>query len=169
MHDAVITDLNSRVQLQFEDQSFLNLSGDGHIIIDKYIYHPEKSSGSLELQTLKGAFRFLSGKIATKTPDNILFKTPVGTIGIRGTHFMAHVTDTETNCITLLPQPANDRKPTAIIVGNKMGSVTIDQLYFASDLLSLGQLPTSPKKESTPELIKNLHYINGNLEIWPNF
>lgn len=167
INDELTTDFDSRIQLQFEDQSLLNLSNDGRIIIDNFLFTPAKSSGALKIQTLKGAFRFLSGKIAKTKPENVLFKTPVGTIGIRGTHFMALVNEIETNCITLLPQPANDPRQTAIVVSSDMGSVTVDKPFFAADLLSKDQFPTMPKRDPQEAIEKNLQRINGKLKNWP--
>ncbi len=156
VNDEITTDSDSRLQIQFEDDSLFNLSDRGKISIDSFLFQPVKHTGELKLQTLKGAFRFLSGKIAQRTPENISFKTPVGTIGIRGTHFMAIVNEDQTNCITLLPQPANDPKQTAIIVSSAVGSVTVDKPYFAADLLSRDQFPTLPQQDPMAAIKSNL-------------
>jgi hypothetical protein len=56
----------------------------GRLVIDKFVYNPEKQGGALSMK-VKGAFLFVGGKIEGPTGGNVAIHTPVGTLGVRGT------------------------------------------------------------------------------------
>ncbi len=80
--DTIKTDENGNAQLLFLDRSALTVGSNSSLIIDKFVYNPAVSSGELTMQGTKGAFRFIGGALSKKRA--VKFKTPVGTIGIRG-------------------------------------------------------------------------------------
>ena len=81
-NDLIATDSNGNTQLLFLDRSALTVGPNSSLVIDKFIYDPNKEDGELTIDTTKGAFRFIGGALSKKKAVKI--KTPVSTIGIRG-------------------------------------------------------------------------------------
>jgi len=81
-NEQIRTGRNSGAQFMFRDETTLTLNENSSIVLDKLIYDPGKKQGALVLRALSGSFRFISGSQPKK---NYKIKTPVGTIGIRGT------------------------------------------------------------------------------------
>lgn len=75
-------------QVMFLDQTTLTLSPNSNILLDRYVYDPSAQVGDVSITLLKGAMRFVGGRI-TKTGVATI-KTPSATIGIRGG--IGHVT-----------------------------------------------------------------------------
>ncbi len=69
-------------QVMFLDQTTLTLSPNSNILLDRYVYDPSAQIGDVSVTLLKGAMRFVGGRI-TKTGVATI-KTPSATIGIRG-------------------------------------------------------------------------------------
>lgn len=81
-NDTLKTDASGKAQLMFIDKSALTVGPNSSVKIDKFVYNPADSTGELTMRGTKGAFRFIGGALSKKKP--VEFKTPVGTIGIRG-------------------------------------------------------------------------------------
>ena len=83
--DIVETGAASAIGLLFEDGTTFSLGEDGRMLLDELSYDPDAGSGSLAFSLVQGAFLFVSGEIAASGPDAMTVRTPVATIGIRGT------------------------------------------------------------------------------------
>jgi hypothetical protein len=81
-NERVTTKENDRAHLVFLDGTALTVGPSSTIVIDKYVYDPNRKAGELSLSTAKGVFRLVGGAIS-KTND-IKVTTPSATIGIRG-------------------------------------------------------------------------------------
>ncbi len=81
-NELIKTGFFSRAELRFIDKTLLSLSARSTVRLDSFVYNPKTRSGKIVINTLKGAFRFVSGS-AVKSAYSI--KTPVATIGVRGT------------------------------------------------------------------------------------
>jgi hypothetical protein len=53
--------------------------------VDRFVYDPGRSASSVGLSVAKGAFRFISGKPLHANPGQSAIRTPIVSIGIRGT------------------------------------------------------------------------------------
>lgn len=73
---------NSNAQLLFLDETSLSVGPQSEITLDRFVYNPNRGAGSVVLSASKGAFRFVTG---SQNPVNYSIKTPVATIGVRGT------------------------------------------------------------------------------------
>ena len=62
------------------------LKENSELVIANYQYSGETGEGSVAMELLKGGLRSVTGAIKSESGDYNL-KTPVGSIGIRGTHF----------------------------------------------------------------------------------
>ena len=69
-------------QVLFLDQTSLTIAPNSEVVLDRYVYDPSTDSGEMTVTVLKGAMRFVGGRISKTEPAMI--KTPTATIGIRG-------------------------------------------------------------------------------------
>ncbi|MGD1923733.1 MAG: FecR domain-containing protein [Paracoccaceae bacterium] len=69
-------------QLLFVDQTSLTVASNSDIVLDKYIFDPEKKAGDVALSIARGSVRFIGGLITKKS--TAVIRTPTSTIGIRG-------------------------------------------------------------------------------------
>ena len=76
-----------RLKITFRDETVLTLGEKASVVIDRYVYDPDKDVGETVLQATKGAFRFASGRIKAMKQSKIAVSTPVADIGVRGTEF----------------------------------------------------------------------------------
>lgn len=84
--DLVTTDADSKAQLRMTDGGMIALKENSELLITNYQFIAEDDSGSVVLELIKGGLRSVTGAIKSNKGDYKL-KTPVGTIGIRGTHY----------------------------------------------------------------------------------
>lgn len=141
--DVISTKGESAVALTFADSSTLSLGKSGRMVIDEMVYDPNAQTGHSTLSVVKGAFSLVSGHIAKSAPDAATLKTPVMTIGIRGTS-VAGMADGEgqVNSIVLLQDP--DGTLGQILVTTAGGSVVISQSNFLTFVSSYAQPPSAP-------------------------
>ncbi|WP_157964805.1 FecR family protein [Algibacillus agarilyticus] len=92
--DTVITGANSRAQLRMSDGGMLALQENTHLEISKYEYDAEKNKGSAVMNLISGGIRTVTGKLKSENGDYKL-ETPVGSIGIRGTHYEIEIINGE--------------------------------------------------------------------------
>jgi hypothetical protein len=81
-NEHVRTAAASTAQLLFRDQTSLSVGPSSDVTLDKFVYDPATNSGSAVISATRGALRFVSG---TQEPHNYQLRTPVATIGVRGT------------------------------------------------------------------------------------
>jgi len=67
--------------LRFHDNSNLSVGPKSSVRLDKFVYDPNKSSGSVAVEATSGSFRFVTG---SQSRGSYQVKTPYGTLGIRG-------------------------------------------------------------------------------------
>ena len=89
MSDRLRTGANARLQVTFHDNSSLTLGENANVVIDRYLFNPDKSSANVVLNATQGALRFAGGKIEQMHQKNIVVNTPNAALGVRGTHFWA--------------------------------------------------------------------------------
>ena len=90
-NDTIRTGTASSAGIIFEDNTILSLGPDSEILIDKYVFAPEKGIFSMIASMAKGTASYLSGIIGKQSPESVKFQTPDATIGIRGAHFLVKV------------------------------------------------------------------------------
>lgn len=93
--DVINVAAASKIQIRFTDGGLLNLIEQTQYRIDSYAFNKEgKNEFGAEL--VKGGFRALSGSIGKENPEGYQIKTPVASIGVRGTIFEANIVRGET-------------------------------------------------------------------------
>jgi hypothetical protein len=85
--------------LVFLDKSNLSVGPTSEVRLDKFVYDPTGSSGSVVLQATRGTFRFVTGSQAKHAYQ---VSTPHGTLGVRGTTVELLVNKPGEECVTKL-------------------------------------------------------------------
>ena len=93
--DKIVTGDKSKAQFSMTDGGLITLKANTEILITNYNYSPEAGESSATLEVVNGGFRSISGLIK-KSGGDYQVKTPVGSIGIRGTHFAVEVVGGDT-------------------------------------------------------------------------
>lgn len=93
-NERVITGDKSKAQLRMTDGGMIALKENSELVIANYQYSGETGEGSVAIELLKGGLRSVTGAIKTESGDYNL-KTPVGSIGIRGTHYEVEIVSGE--------------------------------------------------------------------------
>jgi hypothetical protein len=79
--ETVHTGSSGQADLRFLDNSNLTVGPGSSVRLDKFVYDPNKGSGSVAIEASRGAFRFVT---ASQNKGEVKVKTPSGTLGIRG-------------------------------------------------------------------------------------
>jgi len=90
--DTIETGDAGRLVIRFIDSSTLQMGADARLTVDELVYDvyglTDKKDGQA-LTFVEGVFRYVSGAISKNDYANVAIDTPVATIGIRGTDFVA--------------------------------------------------------------------------------
>jgi hypothetical protein len=71
-------------ELKLNDDTKLALGPGAKLLLDKFVYDPDKAAGDISVDLVEGAFRFMTGK--AKKPSYVV-KVPRASITVRGTIF----------------------------------------------------------------------------------
>jgi hypothetical protein len=85
--DQVQTDKASQLQILLLDRSTFTVGASAGVTIDRFVYDPAANRRDVGISVARGAFRFMSGRSVGKPTGPVSVRTPVATIGIRGTIF----------------------------------------------------------------------------------
>ena len=89
--DVLRTGSDGRLGALLRDDTRLSLGPGSEIRIDRFVFEPAQGALALVLRLTRGAASYVSGKIAKLAPDAVRVETPVGVVGVRGTHFAARL------------------------------------------------------------------------------
>ena len=87
MNDQLLTGASGRVQVTFVDDTLLSLGENSSVVVDRFVFDPDKGVGEAVLEATKGAFRFTTGRLSGIPNKKITISTPVAQLGVRGTDF----------------------------------------------------------------------------------
>lgn len=73
------------------DNTVMSFGPNSEFILDEYEFEPIREELRLSARISRGTLNFISGVIAKLKPEAVELKTPTGTIGVRGTHFLVKV------------------------------------------------------------------------------
>jgi translation elongation factor EF-1alpha len=88
-NEKISTQNAGQAQLLFTDQSTLTVAKNSEIVIDEFVFDPEKQAGNLSATLTTGVFRYVGGKISKQ--QDVTFLTPTGSISVRGGMTMMEV------------------------------------------------------------------------------
>lgn len=154
-NDTVETGAGTSAILAFRDDSRLTLGANTRFKVDSYVY-PESapSAGRSFTSLLRGSMRALTGTIAKEKKENVGFKTPTATVGIRGTGL-------DLDC------PGSD----ACSIFNWLGSIAVTQngqteprVLVAGQGLLVSLTEIRPLNESTLQHLQRPDQVQVNVQ-----
>ena len=80
--ERVRTSASGSTQIQFPDQSAINLGANCDLVIDQFVYDPQSKTGTMVATATRGVLRYIGGQISHNSGATI--RTPSATVGIRG-------------------------------------------------------------------------------------
>jgi hypothetical protein len=86
VQDVLRTEADGHVAFILRDGTRVSLGSNSEMKLDQFVYEPAQNSYGLILELTKGILAYISGKIAKFSPESVKIQTPVGIIGVRGTH-----------------------------------------------------------------------------------
>ena len=63
MNDTIVT-AKAKAKLTFEDNTTVNITEQSKLVVDDFVYDPNKGSGKLAMKVVMGTARYASGQIA---------------------------------------------------------------------------------------------------------
>ncbi|MGE0578090.1 MAG: FecR domain-containing protein [Geminicoccaceae bacterium] len=81
-NERVTTTANDRAHVVFLDGTSLTVGPNSVVVLDKFVFDPNRGVGEMSLSTLKGSMRFVGG-LVSKT-STVTVTAPTSTMGIRG-------------------------------------------------------------------------------------
>ncbi|WP_111979767.1 FecR family protein [Algibacillus agarilyticus] len=90
--DEINTGDQSKTQLRMKDGGMLSLSSNTSLKIDEYDFSDPSVKQNSIMTLVSGGIRAVSGKLKSES-GNYQLNTPVGSIGIRGTHYEVRIVD----------------------------------------------------------------------------
>ena len=90
--DELRTGPASRMEVVFIDETRLQLGDHAKLSIDELVYEPN-AKGKALFTLSQGVFRMVSGALNKIKGSTFTVRTPLATIGVRGTDFWGHQTD----------------------------------------------------------------------------
>ena len=146
MRDLIQT-LKGRANIKFVDDTKVSVTEYSKLLIDEFVYNPEKKTGKLSLNAALGTIRYSSGKIAKNSRQNVKIKSPTASVSVRGTDFTMNVQEDGASSFLLLPSVDADGNSYigSIDVSTLGGTVTLDQAYEATTVTTAIAPPTPPQ------------------------
>ncbi len=126
-NEMVATGAQARAELRLADETSLVMGENAQVRLDDFVYEKD---GSATIDLITGALRFVSG--ARGHPGKLMIKTPVATIGVRGTDFWAGPIDGVYGVLLLSGK---------VEVSNAGGSVTLDAPRTGTLIISADVVP----------------------------
>ena len=87
--DRIITGGDAVAIIVFVDDGRISLRSDSELLVKQYKADPAGINSHLDFELVRGSIRQISGKAARMQPERYRLNTPIASIGVRGTDFLA--------------------------------------------------------------------------------
>lgn len=149
--EALRTDDESSIHVRFVDGSELSVEAESELVLSDYIFDGAASKGLINLND--GLFHFTSNG---KPDQGVQLRTPVATIGVRGTEFLVHVDGDDATIIDVLSgaveaMPNGTGKSVVCIGGQSILVAGPDEDAQCGDLGSFSSAAAAPGPNRRPE------------------
>ena len=151
---TISTGPDAGLQILLLDETVFTIGPNSSIAIDEFVYDPRSHDGKVSARVVKGAFRFITGKIARKHPEDMEVELPAGTIGIRGTIAAGLVSGLASSVVLLGPGPKNNTgdPPGKVTVGNAGQDVALTRPGFGTRIDGPNSTPAPAFQFSAADL-----------------
>jgi hypothetical protein len=168
LNDEVRTGAASQLQILLLDRTTFTVGANARVAVDRFAFNPATNNRALGINVTHGAFRFMSGRALGHPTGPAALRTPIASIGIRGTIFegavgpdaaalaarhpflmaMHLIIDPESATFAVLRGPGpgtqGDTRPGAIDVGAGGQTITLDRPGLAAFIPGPGATPIGP-------------------------
>ena len=86
--ETIEVNTDAQGEFRLDDETKLALGPGSRLVLDKFVYDGDKKVGSIVVNMMKGAFRFITGAAAKTT---YVINTPNASITVRGTIFDVYI------------------------------------------------------------------------------
>ena len=154
--DRVLTERQARMQILLENKTTFSVGPASEIVIDEYVYEPDKGVVDITADFVEGVFRYVSGTAAKPADRNVEIQTDAGTVGVRGTSMFVTSRggdgdgdggDGNVFVGLLGPGTGNNAgmNDGGVVVSNAQGTTTVSREGFGVSM-SEGQAPSAPQE-----------------------
>ena len=145
------TEDKSTISMKFVDGSELSVEASSEVVLSDYIYDGQASAGLIDLNG--GLFHFTSNG---KNDQGVKLRTPIATIGIRGTEFLVHVNGPKATVVDILSGaveaiPHGKGKAVTCIAGQSILVAGADDDALCGDLGSFTTAVGTREDKTRPE------------------
>ncbi|MBK5277001.1 MAG: FecR domain-containing protein [Desulfuromonadales bacterium] len=89
--DELSTGATGALGVILRDDTVLSLGPSTETRIEQFAFEPVDQKLGMVLRVTRGLIEYLSGKISKLAPGSVRIETPVATLGVRGTRFVARI------------------------------------------------------------------------------
>ena len=169
-NERITTRANDRAHVVFLDGTALTIGPNSALVIDKYVYDPNRKAGDIALNVTRGTFRFVGGAISKNS--EVTIKTPSATIGIRGGIVTFSISDSGATTANFLygdsmRVTALGSTQTATRAGSEI-TVPVGEPPTPPTLVSLGRMiGERPFEQNKPGPVQDAPTIQGQTTTSP--
>ena len=156
--DTLMTEKNTYALVKFIDNSEITLKPATTFVVEQFAYQAEQPDGDrASFNLVKGGLRSLSGLLGKRNKEKFSLKTPVATIGIRGTYFTADYVSAGGAKVTgpSAPKTASPTAPTlapGLYTSVTTGQIVVSNPGGTQDIVA-GQFGFTPTSNSPTMLV----------------
>lgn len=166
--DQIATGPDGRLQIMLLDETIFTIGPNASLTIDEFVFDSRSGAGKISANVARGAFRFVTGRIANNNPQDMQVKTPVGTMGIRGTVVGGWVGDDRARIVLLGPGSQNnaaERMGRVFVQGNQPGTdgVELRRPGFATEIIGRNGVPSTPFRLPQSEIESLINELSNPL------
>ena len=147
MKDQLRTGTDGRLQVTFRDNTLLTLGEEASVVIDRYVFDPDRGIGEALLKATQGAFRFAAGQLKDVHNKTITVSTPVADVGVRGTEFWGGPIDGQYGVLLIEGE---------VTVSNQGGTVKLSNPGEGTEIHSRFESPRPPTKWAPERMTRAL-------------
>ncbi|MGE0723301.1 MAG: FecR domain-containing protein [Alphaproteobacteria bacterium] len=138
-NERIETAAGARTQIIFRDETTITVGPNSSVVLDTFVYDPARGNHRVVIDTARGVLRFVTG---SGSRDAYEVRTPVATVGVRGTILDILVGRGGETTVLVVEGAADIRS---------LGSgrlEAINRAGLASTVASAGTAPTTPAPPS---------------------
>ena len=144
--DVIETGAGAALGIVFVDDTTFAMGAEGRVVMDEFVFNADTGDGSFNMSLVQGAFTFVSGQIAKSGLDAMQIRTPVATIGVRGTHpVIGAAVEGEENTYALLP--TQNGPLGSIVITNLAGDPPVELATIGATLVMTSSFAPLPPPE----------------------
>jgi hypothetical protein len=146
------------------DETTFSMAENGRMVLDEMVYDPGTQEGSISMSVLQGVFTFVSGQVAKVDPDAMVLKTPVATIGIRGTQVGIDLSGDDPEGMKVVLMEESDGFVGEVVISNNAGIQILNLPDQGANVGSSNTAPTEPRVYNRGEVSES---FRGALDSLP--